>query len=142
MGPPLFNIFINDIFFLANDTEVCNYGDDTTIFACDSNVNNVQYKLEADASLLSKWFVDNQMKLNDARSHFMLFGSYPFAKEIRYFKCNCGAKECNTTLCFKGDAFPFEWYLTEKISWRHVRGTHFKMIIASRGATMGLSKYS
>ena len=66
LGPLLFNIFINDIFFLVNDTEVCNYADDTTIFACDSDVSNVQYKLEADASLLSKWFVDNHMKLNDA----------------------------------------------------------------------------
>ena len=75
LGPLLFNIFINDIFFLANDTEVCNYADDTTIFACDSDVNNVQYKLEADASLFSKWFVDNHMKLNDAKCHFMLFGT-------------------------------------------------------------------
>ena len=54
---------------------VCNYADDTTIFASESDVNDVQYKLEADASLLSKWFVDNNMKLNDARCHFMLFGS-------------------------------------------------------------------
>ena len=75
MGPLLFNIFINDIFFLVNDTEVCNYADDTTIFACGSDVNNVQHKLEADSCLLSKWFVDNHMKLNDAKCHFMLFGS-------------------------------------------------------------------
>ena len=54
--------------------EVCNYADDTTIFACDSDVNKVKYKLEADASRLSKWFVDNLMKLNDAKCHFMLFG--------------------------------------------------------------------
>ena len=54
LGPLLLNIFINDIFFLVNDTEVCNYADDTTIFACDSDVNNVQYKSEADACLLSK----------------------------------------------------------------------------------------
>ena len=75
LGPLLVNIFINDMFFLVNDTDVCNYPNDTTIFACDSDVNNVQYKLEADASLLSKWFVDNHMKLNDAKCHFMSFGS-------------------------------------------------------------------
>ena len=43
--------------------------------ACDPDVNYVLYKLEADACLLSKWFVDNHMKLNDAKCHFMLFGS-------------------------------------------------------------------
>ena len=41
LGPLLFTIFINDIFFLVNDIEVCNYADDTTIFACDSDVNKV-----------------------------------------------------------------------------------------------------
>ena len=75
LGPLLFNIFINDIFFLVNETEVCNYADDTTIFACDSDVNEVLHKLEADISRLSKWFVDNHMKLNDAKCHCMLFGS-------------------------------------------------------------------
>ena len=74
LEPLLFNLFTNDIFFLVNDTEVCNYADDTTIFACDSDVNKVQYRLEVDASRLSKWFVDNRMKLNDAKYHFLLFG--------------------------------------------------------------------
>ena len=35
---------------------------------------NVKHKLEKDASRLSTWFLDNQMKLNDAKCHFMLFG--------------------------------------------------------------------
>ena len=73
LGTLLFNIFINDIFFLVSDTEVCNYADDTTIFACDSDANNVQYKLEADASRLSKWFVDNCMKLNHAVSFYVVW---------------------------------------------------------------------
>ena len=75
LGLLLFNIFINGILFLVNDTEVCNCADDTTIFECHSNVNKVQYKLEADASRLSKWYIDNHMKLKDAKCHFMLFGS-------------------------------------------------------------------
>ena len=75
LGPLLFNIFINDVFFLVNDTEVCNYADDMTTFVCDSDVTKVQYKLEADTSRLSKWFVDYRMKLNDAKCHLMLFGN-------------------------------------------------------------------
>ena len=35
----------------------------------------IMYNIEADASLLSKWFVDNCMKLNHAKCHFMLFGN-------------------------------------------------------------------
>ena len=75
MGPLVFNTFINDTSFLVNDTEACNYADDTAIFACDSDVNKVQYKLEADASCLSKWFVDNHMKINDAKHHLSFYVS-------------------------------------------------------------------
>ena len=45
LGSLLFSININDIFFLVNDTEACNYTDDTAIFECDSDVNKVQCKL-------------------------------------------------------------------------------------------------
>ena len=33
-GPLLFNVFINDLFFLLEETEICNYADDTTIYVC------------------------------------------------------------------------------------------------------------
>lgn len=69
----IFNVFINDIFLLVYDTEICNCADDTTIFASDSNANNVQHKQEEDASRLSRCFLDNQMKLNNAKCNSMLF---------------------------------------------------------------------
>ena len=46
LGPLLFNIFINDIFYLVNDTEVCNYADDTTLYVGDKNLRTVLSKLE------------------------------------------------------------------------------------------------
>ena len=33
LGLLLFNIYINDLFFLTEKTKVCNYADDTTLFA-------------------------------------------------------------------------------------------------------------
>ena len=35
LGPLLFNIYLNDLFYLAESTEVCNFADDTTFFTCD-----------------------------------------------------------------------------------------------------------
>ena len=32
LGPILFNIFINDLIFFIQETEVCNFVDDTTIY--------------------------------------------------------------------------------------------------------------
>ena len=33
-----FNIYLNDLFYLAESTEVCNFADDTTFFACDKGL--------------------------------------------------------------------------------------------------------
>ena len=75
LGPVLFNIFINDIFHLVNDTEVCNYADDTTLYVGDKNLRTVLSKLEKDTLLLSEWFSDNFMKLNEEKSHLLIFGA-------------------------------------------------------------------
>ena len=73
MGPLLFNICINDIFYLVKDTEICNYADDT-IFACGSDLASVLESLEGDAALLSLWFENNYMKMNEDKSHLLVFG--------------------------------------------------------------------
>ena len=35
LGPLLFNIFINDIFFFIEKSEICNFVDDNTLYSCD-----------------------------------------------------------------------------------------------------------
>ena len=46
LGPLLFNIYINDLFFLKESTNVCNYADDTTFHACDMDLENLGWRLE------------------------------------------------------------------------------------------------
>ena len=41
LGPLLFNICINDLFYLTELTDVCNYADDTTFHAWDSNLGDL-----------------------------------------------------------------------------------------------------
>ena len=41
LGPLLFNVYINDLFFLNEKTNVCNYADDTTFYAYDSHLNHL-----------------------------------------------------------------------------------------------------
>ncbi len=86
MGPLLFNIHINDIFFLVTDTEICNYADDTTIFSCGYEIDNILETLERDANLLSDWFVDNYMKMNDDKSHLLIFGTKENTLITTYWK--------------------------------------------------------
>ena len=65
LGPLLFNIYLNDLFFLTESTEVCNFADDTTLYACDQNLNDLINRLEHDSFLAIEWFENNSMKLND-----------------------------------------------------------------------------
>lgn len=45
MGPLLFNICLNDLFYLAETTEVYNFGNGTTFFACDEDLKTLISRL-------------------------------------------------------------------------------------------------
>ena len=63
------------IFFLfVSCTNICNYADDTTIFACHPTLETIIRKLETDGTFIAKWFSDNYFKLNDDKCHLMIFG--------------------------------------------------------------------
>ena len=73
-GPLLFDIFLNDVFFLVDYTEVCNFADDTTFFACDKDLGSLINRLEHDSFLAVEWFQNNNMKLNEGKCHLLVGG--------------------------------------------------------------------
>ena len=74
LGPLLFNIYINDLFFVLNETEICNFADDTTPYACDKSLENVISRLERDSLEAIIWFENNYMKLNTEKCHLLIAG--------------------------------------------------------------------
>ena len=56
LGALLFNIYLNDLFYILNDFNICNYVDDTTTNVCDSSLKVVIEKLEKSSQLAIKWF--------------------------------------------------------------------------------------
>ena len=65
----LFNIYLNDLFFLVDYTEVCNFADDNTFFACDKDLGSLINRLEHDSFLAIEWFQNNEMKLKEDKCH-------------------------------------------------------------------------
>ena len=72
LGPLLFNIFINDIFYFINISKMANYADDNTIYSVDDNVTNLLKTLETETNLVLKWFRINEMKANDDKCHLLI----------------------------------------------------------------------
>ena len=44
LGPILFNIFINDLFILTMETQLCNFDDDNTDYGSGASVNIISTK--------------------------------------------------------------------------------------------------
>ena len=74
LGPLLFNIYINDLFYMTELTYVCNSADDTTFHACGSSLEDLVNRLEHDASLAISWFDYNYMKLNKDKCYLIISG--------------------------------------------------------------------
>ena len=74
LGPLLFNIYFNDLFFSTESTNVCNYADDTTFHVCDMDLKNLVRRLEHELMLTIEWFESNYMKLYQDKVHFLLSG--------------------------------------------------------------------
>ena len=74
LGPLLFNICLNYLFWNIEETDVCNFADDTTLYACDMDLKTVLSKLEHDSLLAIEWFEANYMKLNTGKCHLLVAG--------------------------------------------------------------------
>ena len=77
LGPILFNIYLNDLFFVFSNTSICNLADDTTPYVCDTDLPSLLQKLESDTISAIMWFDANYMKLNQSKCHVLFAGNTP-----------------------------------------------------------------
>ena len=56
LGPILFNIFLNDLLFAVQESNICNYANDNTLYVCDTQISNVIRRLNSDVQLVITWF--------------------------------------------------------------------------------------
>ena len=75
LGPLLFNIFINDLFFFVSNSYLSNYANGNILYAFDYNLEEIKSILRFDFDLVSKWFEENYMVLNADKCHFMCLGN-------------------------------------------------------------------
>ena len=69
LEPILFNTYLNYLFFLLNDIDICNFADDTAAYVCDIKLESVAEKLEENSESAVPWLEKNYTKLHTDKCH-------------------------------------------------------------------------
>ena len=79
--------------FFIQETEVCNFADDTIIYSCSLNYKEAAHKLSNDTYIVLNWFKVNSMAANLGKFQIMFLGTkidnskITFAIENKQIKC-------------------------------------------------------
>ena len=92
-GPLLFNIFLCDLFLFLNEIDVANYADDNTPFSCKNDPRNVILDIEHASSVLFNWCLNNGMKPNPDKYHFLHTAKDDLTIKIDQFEIKGSKKE-------------------------------------------------
>ena len=103
LGPLLFNIFLNDIFYFKNRSFLSNYADGNVLYAFGSNLDEIKQNLSQDLLKLSEWFYENCMILNPEKCHYMCLGKDSASDLLRFCGEDLVASELETVLEIQTD---------------------------------------
>ena len=60
LGPILFNVSIDEWIFFIKETNICNFTDGTTRYACGKDLDAIFNKLELETNTVIKWLKNNK----------------------------------------------------------------------------------
>ena len=67
LGPILFNIFINDILMIIEQSDICNFADGNTLYSCGELLTEIKENLIFDTKGILNWFRSNSLKANPGK---------------------------------------------------------------------------
>ena len=86
LGPLLFSIFLNDLFYLPLNSALVNYADDNHLCNSNKNLDVLQKELESDCARAVQWFAENQTTANSGKFQSFLLSRH----NIETFNINIG----------------------------------------------------
>ena len=120
LGPLLFNIFINDMFYFIEKGVLYNFADDNSLLNIAPSLKELLSNLQHDSKICLKWYSDNGMAANPSKFQFMISSS-----------SNCSEVELqvNENVTIKSEPFvkALGVYIDNKLTFtEHVKRTCVK----------------
>ena len=72
LGPLLFNIYMNDIFWFTPEINIANYADDSTPYTTSNDNETLLDILQKNTEIPMQWFNGNYMKSNNDKCHLII----------------------------------------------------------------------
>ena len=83
LGPVLFILYINDMYRSSNQMRFVHFGDDTTVFAFHSDINNVHASVNRELVGVNNWLKDNRLSLNVSKPLYIIISNQNYTIDIR-----------------------------------------------------------
>ena len=71
----LFILYINDLEYSVQFSQVIMYADDTVIYDSSPQLSEIEPKLNLDLHTLNQCLLNNKLLLNEKKTEFMIFGT-------------------------------------------------------------------
>ena len=80
LGPLLFNIFINELFYFIKKAKLSNYADDNQLYFAVTDLAVVEHVLNKELVVVCEWFRNNKMILNPGKCKALVLSRKPIVK--------------------------------------------------------------
>ena len=78
-------MFINNIFFFVEKSQICNFADHHTVYSCGKDFAKIKEDLICTMKNILKWFRLNSLKANPEKFKFMILGDKTCYKHINIY---------------------------------------------------------
>ena len=82
LGPLLFNIFINDIFMIIEQSDICNFAADNKLYSCGERLTEIKQNVIFDTKCILNWLRLHSLRAHPREFQFMILGDKSHHKHI------------------------------------------------------------
>ena len=115
LGPLIFKIFINDIFYFLKKCSMYNYADDNTVSYTHKQLTVLKAVIESETETTLNWFDDNQMQANPGKFQAIVGGKKTFS-ELKSFSVADNTIPCEETVKLLGVELDYQLNFNEQVS--------------------------